>query len=68
MVKPMLRANFCAPSATSRMWSVLSMTAFATSDGVRTPSNAATAPARFFGPCMHEASSCTTPSAFGKPP
>src|SRR5438477_13089505 len=25
----------------------------------------ATAPARFFGPCMHDASSCTTPSAFG---
>src|SRR5438093_10613412 len=28
---------------------------------------AATAPARFFGPCMHDASSCTTPSAFGRP-
>src|SRR5215467_2486129 len=28
---------------------------------------AATAPARFFGPCMHEASSWTTPSAFGSP-
>src|SRR5579862_2236982 len=28
---------------------------------------AATAPARFLGPCMHDASSCTTPSAFGSP-
>src|SRR4029077_9067379 len=43
------------------------MTALATSEGVRTPSIAATAPARFFGPCMQEASSCTTPSAFGRP-
>ncbi len=44
------------------------MTALATSDGVRTPSRQATAPARFFGPCMHEESSWTTPSAFGMPP
>src|SRR5689334_25422255 len=28
---------------------------------------AATAPARFLGPCMQDASSCTTPSAFGRP-
>src|SRR6188474_603811 len=27
----------------------------------------ATAPARFFGPCMQDASSCTTPSALGRP-
>ena len=30
-------------------------TALATSDGVAIPSRHATAPARFFGPCMHEA-------------
>ena len=24
--------------------------------------------ARFFGPCMQQESSCTTPSAFGRPP
>ena len=40
----------------------------ATSDGVRTPSRAATPPARFLGPCMQHESSCTTPSAFGSPP
>src|SRR5438128_1045269 len=28
----------------------------------------ATAPARFFGPCMPDESSCTTPSALGIPP
>src|SRR6266851_3015939 len=43
------------------------MTARATRDGVRTPSIAATPPARFFGPCMQQESSCTTPSAFGRP-
>ena len=37
-------------------------------EGVRTPSRAPTAPARFFGPCIHDESSCTMPSAFGKPP
>src|SRR4030095_2884400 len=40
----------------------------ATSEGVRTPSSAATPPARFFGPCMQQESSWTTPSAFGRPP
>ena len=44
------------------------MTAFATSDGVLTPSRHATPPARFFGPCMQQESSWTTPSAFGRPP
>src|SRR5512145_2077774 len=44
------------------------MTFCATSEGVRTPSIQATAPARFSGPCMHEASSWTMPSAFGSPP
>ena len=29
---------------------------------------AATDPARLVGPCMHEASSCTTPSSLGNPP
>ena len=37
-------------------------------DGVRTPSRPATPPARFFGPCMQQESSCTTPSALGSPP
>ena len=31
-------------------------------------SSAPTAPARRVGPCMHDASSCTTPSSLGKPP
>ena len=44
------------------------VTALATSEGVRTPSSAPTAPARFFGPCITDESSWTTPSAFGKPP
>ena len=42
--------------------------AVASIEGVRTPSMEATAPARRFGPCMQEASSCTTPSALGRPP
>ena len=37
-------------------------------EGVRTPSRAATPPARFSGPCMQHESSWTTPSAFGSPP
>ena len=37
-------------------------------DGVRTPWSDATAPARFSGPCMHEASSSTTPSPLGSAP
>src|SRR5690606_15905019 len=68
MVKPMSRAKRCASRPTSRWWSVTSSTFWATSEGVRTPSSAATAPALRRGPCMHEASSCTTPSAFGRPP
>src|SRR6478672_5622555 len=44
------------------------MTACATFEGVRTPSSEATPPARLFGPCMQHESSCTTPSAFGRPP
>src|SRR6202795_350543 len=44
------------------------MTALATSEGVRTPSISATPPARFLGPCTQQESSCTTPSAFGRPP
>ena len=68
IVNPMFRANVCAPLPTSRWWSVVSITARATRDGVRTPSSAATPPARFFGPCMQQESSCTTPSAFGNPP
>src|ERR671916_459505 len=44
------------------------MTAFATRDGVAMPSSDATAPARLVGPCMQLASSCTTPSSFGRPP
>ena len=50
------------------MWSVWSITAFATSDGVAIPSRHATEPARFVGPCMQLASSCTTPSSLGSPP
>ena len=68
MANPMFRANACAPAPTSRWWSVFSITALATSDGVRTPSRQATAPARFFGPCMQDESSWTTPSALGMPP
>src|SRR6476619_7716686 len=45
----------------------MSITSCATFDGVRTPSIAATPPARFFGPCMQHESSWTTPSAFGSP-
>src|SRR5690348_10909751 len=50
------------------MWFVYLRTSFATSEGVLIPSSAPTAPARLVGPCMHDASSCTTPSAFGSPP
>src|ERR1051325_8480776 len=41
---------------------------FATSDAVLMFSSAPTAPARFVGPCMQDASSWTTPSALGRPP
>src|SRR3989441_12203605 len=50
------------------MWFVYLSTSFATSEGVLIPSSAPTAPARLVGPCMHDASSCTTPSALGNPP
>ena len=56
-VNPNCRANLLAPSPTSKWWSVFSMTALATRDGVRTPSRAATPPACFLGPCMQHASS-----------
>ena len=44
------------------------MTALATLLGFLMPSSAATAPARAVGPCMTQASSCTTPSSLGMPP
>ncbi len=66
--KPMSRANFVAPAPTIRWWSVSSATAWATFEGVRTPSMAATPPAHLLGPCMQQESSCTTPSALGSPP
>jgi hypothetical protein len=66
--KPMRAANSRAPSPTSSTWSVCRITATATRDGVRTPSSAATAPAPRVGPCITDASSCTTPAAFGSPP
>src|SRR5574341_14358 len=50
------------------MWFVYLRTSFATSEGVLMFSSAPTAPARLVGPCMQEASSCTTPSALGRPP
>src|SRR3989304_550364 len=50
------------------MWLVYSRTHLATSLGVLIPSSAATAPARRVGPCMHDASSWTTPSSLGRPP
>ena len=40
----------------------------ATNEGVRTPSRQATPAPRLSGPCITEASSCTTPSALGNPP
>ncbi len=61
MVKPMSRANSFAPSPTIRWWSVSYATAWATLEGVRTPSIAATPPAHLRGPCMQHESSCTTP-------
>lgn len=65
---PIWRAKRCAPSPTSRWWSVSRSTASATAAGVRTPSSAATPPARLRLPSMQAESSCTTPSAFGRPP
>src|SRR5574341_720068 len=50
------------------MWFVYLRTSLATSEGVLMFSSAPTAPARFVGPCMQEASSCTTPAALGSPP
>src|SRR5437762_12460424 len=67
-LKPYCSANRLAPSPTRKMWFVYLSTSFATSDGVLMPSSAPTAPARLVGPCMQDASSCTTPSAFGRPP
>src|SRR5262245_59416263 len=67
-LKPYDNAKRFAPSPTSKMWLVYSNTSLATSLGVLIPSRAATAPARLVGPCMHEASSCTTPSSLGSPP
>ena len=66
--KPYDRANRLAPSPTSMMWLVYLSTSLATSLGVLIPSSAPTAPARLVGPCMHEASSWTTPSSLGRPP
>ena len=42
------------------------MTARATSDGVRTPSSAATPPARFFGPCMQHGVELDDPLGVGQ--
>jgi hypothetical protein len=56
-VKPICRAKAWAPAPTSRWWSVCSITALATLEGVRTPSRAATPPARLSGPCMQQESS-----------
>src|SRR5258705_3604387 len=56
-LNPISIANRLAPSPTSMMWSVWSITAFATREGVAMPSSAATAPARLVGPCMQDASS-----------
>src|SRR5437773_3141891 len=67
-LKPYCSANRLAPSPTRKMWFVYLSTRFATTEGVWIPSSAPTAPARLVGPCMHDASSCTTPSAFGSPP
>src|SRR5262249_23711061 len=50
------------------MWSVCSMTALATFEGVLILRSAPTAPPRRDGPCMQLASSSTTPSSFGSPP
>ena len=59
---PLASANARAPGPTSRTWSVVSITSFATLVGFFAPSREATAPARAVGPCMTHASSWTTPS------
>src|ERR1035441_9936668 len=65
---PMSLANRSAPSPTSIMWSVCSITNRATLEGVLILRSAPTAPPRREGPCMQLASSSTTPSSFGSPP
>ena len=66
--KPMSLAKRSAPSPTSIMWSVCSMTMRATLEGVLILRRAPTAPPRREGPCMQLESSSTTPSSFGNPP
>src|SRR6185503_13399804 len=67
-LKPYDNAKRLAPSLTKNTLLVYLSTSFATSDGVLMFSRHPTAPARFVGPCMHDASSCTTPRALGSPP
>src|SRR5262249_24952830 len=59
---PFASAKARAPGPTSNTWSVVSITTLATFEGFFTPSREATAPARAVGPCITQASSCTTPS------
>ncbi len=66
--KPMSFANFSAPSPTSMIWSVCSMTSLATLEGVLILRIDATEPQRRVGPCITLASSSTTPSSLGRPP
>ena len=68
MGTPCSSAKWRAPGPTSSTWSVVSITSFATLLGFFTPSREATAPARAVGPCITQASSCTTPSSLGMPP
>src|SRR5881394_2361718 len=67
-LKPYDSAKRLAPSPTKNTLLVYLRTSFATSDGVLMFSRQPTALARFVGPCMHDASSCTTPRALGSPP
>jgi hypothetical protein len=66
--KPKSLANWSAPSATSMMWSVRSMTSRATELGVLMLRSDATDPALYVRPSITDASSSTIPSAFGSPP
>ena len=67
-LNPQALANSRAPAPTSIVWSVCSITSFATLDGFFMFRIDATAPHRRVGPCITEASNSTTPSSFGSPP